>query len=86
MSFGAKLRELREAKGWSRHQLEIKMNGLLSEAGIKALELSANQEPHNGTRANLLRLFPELDNTIPINAGIRQNYPTVNRNSLVMRK
>ena len=76
MSFGSRLRELREARGWSRHKLSMKMGNLLTEPGIKALERSTNQEPHNGTRANLVRIFPELDNNVQPFIGIRQNYPS----------
>ena len=60
MSFGKQLREAREARGWSRHKLAMKMNGLLSEAAIEALEYSSTREPHNGTKATLLRVLPEL--------------------------
>ena len=63
MSFGSDLRRLRDARGWSRQRLSEQMNGLLSAAAVKALEMDTEREPQNGTRANLIKLFPELDTT-----------------------
>ena len=60
MNFGDRLRASRKAKGWSRQQVEIFTGGIVSAETIKALEYGINQEPRNGTRAAILKLFPEL--------------------------
>ncbi len=84
MSFGSELRRLRKDKGWSRAQLENMMNGLLSAEGIKALENSPDREPQNGTRANLIKLFPELGTSDQKIEPKGYKYQSVMRSNLVM--
>ncbi len=85
MSFGSQLRELRDAKGWSRHQVEKFTQGVVSEDAIKALELSTDREPRNGTRAALIKLFPELGTSPQQTATNGYKYLSVSVSSLVMR-
>ena len=85
VSFGSRLRELRKAKGWSRVMLADMMNDLISAEGIKALETSPDREPRNGTRANLIKLFPELGTSTTKIEPKGYLYQTVLRSTVVMR-
>ena len=85
-SFGEQLRTAREKKGWSRHFVAMHIPGsVVSETTIKALELGLNEEPRNGTRAALIKMFPELDINAKESNEIGHKYPTHSFKSLVMR-
>lgn len=67
ITFGEALRKERDAMNWSREYLERVIrnrcrNGEhpITTDAIKAIELGWTEEPRNGTRAQLIRIFPKL--------------------------
>lgn len=67
MTFGQSLRQAREARGWSRFCLTLKikerfqLDGMtVCEATIKFLETGKTRQPFGTTRRMLIAVLPEL--------------------------
>lgn len=68
MNFGEQLRQAREARGWSRFMLHLKVkeHGVkVSECAIKWIETGRIKTPRGRTRGALALSLPELTETNP---------------------
>ncbi len=59
---------------------------IVSEEAIKALELSSNREPRNGTLAALVKIFPQLATSTPDIAVIGHLYPNASTQGMLSGK
>lgn len=66
--FGKTLRIERKKRKLSIQQVANKTNGVVSHGAIKDLERGRSEDPRNGTRAALVRVFPALGETPQHNA------------------
>ena len=85
-SFGERLKEARVGRKLSRNQVQRMTLDIVSEEAIKALELSTNQKPRNGTLAALVKIFPQLGINTPDNAVIGHLYPNASTKGMIPTK
>lgn len=82
-SFGERLKEARIGRKLSRRQVQNLTHDIVDEETIKALELSSNRAPRNGTLAALVKVFPALGINPPDSAVIGHLYPNASTQGML---